>query len=72
HGCDILEVQAGQTTIESEPAYGRGFLTQFSERLRNEAHIPTLVGGYLTTSNEVNTILAAGRADLCIMDIPLQ
>ncbi len=71
HGCDILEVQAGQTTIESEPAYGRAFLTQFSERIRNEAHIPTLVGGYLTTSNEVNTILAAGRADLCIMDIPL-
>ncbi|MDQ6644008.1 MAG: FAD-dependent monooxygenase, partial [Chloroflexota bacterium] len=71
HGCDILEVQAGQATIESEPAYGRGFLTQFSERIRNEAHIPTMVGGYLTTSNEVNTILAAGRADLCIMDIPL-
>ena len=71
HGCDILEVLAGQTTIESEPAYGRGFLTQFSERIRNEAHIPTMVGGYLTTSNEVNTILAAGRSDLCIMDIPL-
>ncbi len=71
HGCDILEIQAGQTTIESEPAYGRGFLTQFSERVRNEAHISTMVGGYLITSNEVNTILAAGRADLCIMDIPL-
>lgn len=71
HGCDILEVKAGQTTIESEPAYSRGFLTQFSEQVRNEANIPTMVGGYLTTSNEVNTILAAGRADLCIMDIPL-
>jgi anthraniloyl-CoA monooxygenase len=70
-GCDILETQAGQTTIESEPAYGRGFLTQFSEQVRNEAHIPTMVGGYLTTSNEVNTILAAGRADLCFMDVPL-
>ncbi|OLE34426.1 MAG: hypothetical protein AUG45_04555 [Ktedonobacter sp. 13_1_20CM_3_54_15] len=72
HGCDILEVKAGQTTIESEPAYGRGFLTQLSEQVRNEANIPTMVGGYLTTSNEVNTILAAGRADLCIMDIPLR
>lgn len=71
HGCDILEVQAGQTTIESEPAYGRGFLTQFSEQVRNEAHIPTMVGGYLVTNNEVNTILAAGRADLCIMDVSL-
>jgi anthraniloyl-CoA monooxygenase len=68
HGCDIVEVRAGQTTIDGEPAYGRGFLTPLSDRVRNEAGIPTMVGGYLTTSNEVNTILAAGRADLCIMN----
>jgi anthraniloyl-CoA monooxygenase len=70
HGCDMLEILAGQATIDSEPAYGRGFLTAFSDRLRNEASVPTIVGGYLTTSNEINTILAAGRADLCIMEIP--
>ncbi len=69
HGCDMLEVLAGQTTIDGEPAYGRGFLTALSDRLRNEAGVPTLVGGYLTTSDEINTILAAGRADLCIMEI---
>lgn len=69
HGCDLIEVRAGQTTSEGEPAYGRGFLTPLSERVRNEAGITTMVGGYLTTSNEVNTILAAGRADLCIMNI---
>ena len=68
HGCDIIAVLAGQTTPDGEPAYGRGFLTPLSDRVRNEAGIPTLVGGYLTTSNEMNTILAAGRADLCIMD----
>lgn len=67
-GCDIIQVQIGQTTPESEPAYGRGFLTSYSEQLRNEAGIPTIVGGYLTTSNEINTILAAGRADICIVD----
>ncbi len=67
HGCDIINVLAGQTTIDSEPAYGRGFLTSLSDRIRNEAGIPTMVGGYLTTSDEVNTVLAAGRADLCIM-----
>ena len=66
HGCDIIEILTGQTTIDSEPAYRRGFLTPLSERVRNEARIPTLVGGYLTTSDEINTILAAGRADLCI------
>ncbi len=66
HGCDIIEILAGQTTIDSEPAYRSGFLTPLSERVRNEARIPTLVGGYLTTSDEINTMLAAGRADLCI------
>ena len=70
HGCDIIAVAAGQTSIDSEPAYGRGFLTPFSDRIRNEAGILTMVGGYLTTSDEVNTIIAAGRADLCIMDPP--
>ena len=65
-GCDIIEILTGQTTIDAEPAYRRGFLTPLSERVRNEARIPTLVGGYLTTSDEINTILAAGRADLCI------
>lgn len=68
HGCDIIEVLAGQTTLEGEPPYGRGFLTPLSDRIRNEAGIPTIVGGYLTSSNEVNTILAAGRADLCILE----
>ena len=68
HGCDLVKVVAGQTALDSEPAYGRGFLTSFSDRIRNEAGIPTMMGGYLTTSNEVNTIIAAGRADLCILD----
>ncbi len=67
-GCDIIEVLAGQTTLEGEPPYGRGFLTPVSDSIRNEAGIPTIVGGYLTRSNEVNTILAAGRADLCILE----
>ena len=70
HGCDIIAVHVGQTTNAGEPAYGRGFLTAYSDRIRNEAGIPTLVGGYLTTSDEVNTIIAAGRADLCIIDSP--
>src|SRR5438477_6626563 len=67
HGCDLIEVLAGQTTMNSEPTYGRGFLTHYSDRIRNEVGIPTMVGGYLTTNNEVNTVLAAGRADLCIL-----
>lgn len=67
HGCDLLAIQAGQTTTESELPYGRGYLTALSTRLRNEAGLPTMLAGYLTTSNEINTILAAGRGDLCIV-----
>jgi anthraniloyl-CoA monooxygenase len=67
-GCDLLVVLAGQTVPDAESAYGRGFLTTLSDRIRNESGIPTLVGGYLTTTNEVNTVLAAGRADLCQLD----
>jgi anthraniloyl-CoA monooxygenase len=67
HGCDLIQPLAGQTVPEGAPSYGPGFLTRYSDRIRNEAGIPTLVGGYLTTMNEVNTILAAGRADLCIL-----
>ena len=69
HGCALIEPLAGQTIPDAEPAYGRGFLTPLSDRIRNEAGIATMVGGYLTTSDQANTILAAGRADLCIMEL---
>ncbi|MGH2506424.1 MAG: FAD-dependent monooxygenase [Ktedonobacteraceae bacterium] len=67
HGCDLLTILAGQTTVESELPYGPGYLTALSDRVRNEAGLPTLLGGYLTTSNAINTILAAGRGDLCMV-----
>lgn len=70
HGCNLILVQAGQAVPGSEAPYKRGFLTPLSDQLRNRSGIPTMVGGYLTTSNEVNTIIAAGRADLCILDPP--
>jgi anthraniloyl-CoA monooxygenase len=67
-GCDLIDVVAGQTVPWDAPAYGRFYLVPFSDRIRNEAGIPTMVGGGLTTGDEVNTILAAGRADLCTLD----
>jgi anthraniloyl-CoA monooxygenase len=70
HGADIIHVLAGHTAAHAHPAYGRGFLTALSDVIRNEARVPTMVGGFLVTSDEVNTVLAAGRADLCIMDPP--
>ena len=70
HGCDLIHVEAGQTVHDDRPEYRRGFLTALSDRVRNEAHVPTLVGGYLTTLDEANTIIGAGRADLVLLDLP--
>jgi anthraniloyl-CoA monooxygenase len=69
-GCDLIHVGAGQTIHDDRPQYRRGFLTALSDRVRNEARVPTLVGGYLTTLDEANTIVGAGRADLVLLDLP--
>ena len=66
-GVDLVQVVAGQTVPYERPVYGPGFLTHFSDQIRHEASVATLVGGYLTNSGEINSILAAGRADLCIL-----
>jgi anthraniloyl-CoA monooxygenase len=68
-GCDLIQPLAGQTSLRSRPEYGRFFLVPFADRIRSEAGVATLVGGNLTTADEVNTILAAGRADLCMMEL---
>lgn len=68
HGCDIVEVLAGYTTPRMRPGYGPAFLAPLADRIRNEAGIPTLVGGGITTTGRANTVLAGGRADLCILD----
>jgi anthraniloyl-CoA monooxygenase len=70
HGVDLVHVRAGHTTATSRPEYRRGYLTTLSDRVRNEGGVPTLVGGYLTTPDEVNTVVAAGRADLCLFEPP--
>jgi anthraniloyl-CoA monooxygenase len=70
HGCDIVHAVAGQTIHHDRPEYRRGFLTALSDRVRTEARIPTLVGGHLTTLDDVSTIVGSGRGDLCILDLP--
>jgi anthraniloyl-CoA monooxygenase len=70
HGADIINVLAGQSTIDSRPRYGSNFLMPFSDQIRNGAHIPTMIGGNIITVDQVNNTVAAGRADLCIMEPP--
>ena len=70
HGVDIIDVSAGQTTPEADPEYGRMYQTPFAERVRIEADIPTIAVGAITSADQVNTIIAAGRADLCALARP--
>ena len=69
-GCDLIHVVLGQTIWESRPDYRRLFGVPASDRIRNEAGLPTIATGNITTSDDVNTILAAGRADLCVLELP--
>jgi len=70
HGCDVVDVSAGQTSKRAEPMYGRMFQTPFSDRIRNEAGIPTMAVGNIQGWDHVNTIIASGRADLCALARP--
>jgi anthraniloyl-CoA monooxygenase len=69
-GVDLVDVSTGQTVRDSRPVYGRMFQTPFSDQVRNEARVATMCVGNITTSDQVNTILAAGRADLVALGRP--
>ncbi|HEX4705972.1 MAG TPA: hypothetical protein VH352_27900, partial [Pseudonocardiaceae bacterium] len=70
HGVGLIRVSAGQTVAECQPEYRRRFLTGAADRVRSETGVPTVVGGYLTTVDEANTIIGAGRADVCLLVAP--
>ena len=70
HGVDLVDVSTGQTVREARPIYGRMFQTPFSDQVRNEAQVATMCVGNITTADQVNTILAAGRADLVALGRP--
>jgi len=67
HGCDVVDVSAGQTVPDQRPVYGRLFQTPFADRIRHEVGIATMAVGNISSYADVNTILAAGRADLCLL-----
>jgi len=69
-GADIIHVSAGQTTPRARPVYGRMFQTPLSDRIRNEGRVPTIAVGNITDPDQVNAIIAAGRADLCALARP--
>jgi len=69
-GADLIDVSSGQTTRAAKPVYGRMYQTPFADRVRNEAGIATMAVGAIFEPDHVNSILMAGRADLCAIARP--
>ena len=70
HGVDIVDVSTGQTTPKAKPAYGRSYQTPFADRIRNRTKVATMAVGSISSWDDVNTIITAGRADLCALGRP--
>lgn len=69
-GADIIHVSSGQVSKDEQPVYGRMFQVPFSDKIRNEVLVPTIAVGNIFEADHVNTIIAAGRADLCALARP--
>ncbi len=67
HGVDALDVSTGQTVAEEQPSFGRSYQTPFSDRIRNLARVKTVAVGAISSYDDVNTIILAGRADMCAL-----
>jgi anthraniloyl-CoA monooxygenase len=69
-GADMIDCSSGQVSKLEKPVYGRMFQTPFSDRIRNEAGIPTIAVGAIFEADHANSIIASGRADLCAVARP--
>ena len=69
-GCDLIDCSSGQVSKLQKPVYGRMYQTPFADRIRNEAGIATIAVGAISEADHVNSIIAAGRADLCAVARP--
>jgi len=71
HGVDVINVSTGQVTKDENPIYGRMFQAPFADQIRNEVGIPTICAGNVTTPDQVNTLVAAGRTDIVALARPI-
>ncbi len=69
-GADLIDCSSGQVSKQEKPVYGRMFQTPFADRIRQEAGIATMAVGAISEADHVNSIIAAGRADLCAVARP--
>ncbi|MBX3569671.1 MAG: bifunctional salicylyl-CoA 5-hydroxylase/oxidoreductase [Rhizobiaceae bacterium] len=69
-GVDLIDCSSGQVVKDDKPVYGRLYQTPFSDKIRNEIHVPTIAVGAISEADHANSIIAAGRADLCAIARP--
>ncbi|MFE0104699.1 bifunctional salicylyl-CoA 5-hydroxylase/oxidoreductase [Streptomyces sp. NPDC059009] len=70
HGADAVDVSTGQVVADEQPAYGRSYQTPYADRIRNETGIPVLSVGAISSWDDVNSLILAGRTDLCALARP--
>ncbi|MHC0429126.1 bifunctional salicylyl-CoA 5-hydroxylase/oxidoreductase [Streptomyces sp. O3] len=70
HGADAIDVSTGQVVADERPAFGRSYQTPFADRIRNETGIPVIAVGAISSWDDVNSLILAGRTDLCALARP--
>ncbi|MFI6122078.1 bifunctional salicylyl-CoA 5-hydroxylase/oxidoreductase [Streptomyces sp. NPDC051064] len=70
HGADAIDVSTGQVVPDERPEYGRSYQTPYADRIRNALDVPVIAVGAISSWDDVNSLLLAGRADLCALARP--
>ncbi|MFE2878294.1 bifunctional salicylyl-CoA 5-hydroxylase/oxidoreductase [Streptomyces roseus] len=70
HGADAIDVSTGQVVADESPEYGRSYQTPYADRIRNALGVPVIAVGAISSWDDVNSLLLAGRADLCAVGRP--
>ncbi|MFJ4799669.1 bifunctional salicylyl-CoA 5-hydroxylase/oxidoreductase [Streptomyces murinus] len=70
HGADAIDVSTGQVVSEEQPDFGRSYQTPFADRIRHEVRIPVIAVGAISSWDDVNSLILAGRTDLCALARP--
>ncbi|WP_327578722.1 bifunctional salicylyl-CoA 5-hydroxylase/oxidoreductase [Streptomyces sp. NBC_00145] len=70
HGADAIDVSTGQVVADEKPAYGRSYQVPFADRIRNETGTPVISVGAISSWDDVNSLILAGRTDLCALARP--
>ncbi|MFC5724437.1 bifunctional salicylyl-CoA 5-hydroxylase/oxidoreductase [Streptomyces gamaensis] len=70
HGADAIDVSTGQVVPDERPAFGRSYQTPFADRIRHETGVPVIAVGAISSWDDVNSLILAGRTDLCALARP--